>query len=493
MRLASPKLLVVILAFSVGPAPLLAQTKPKQPAPPAKTPATTEKTPAATPKLGTSAISGVVLDSLNGRYLRGADVIIQGAKVSLLTDSLGRFRIDSLPAGTYQIGVFHPMLDTLGISLASQPFHVGPDSSSFVLLSVPSAATIIRRTCPVRGFRPMGTSAVIGHVTDPESLQPVPGAEVSIAWVQLEVSKEIGVRRTPRVIRDSTDEHGQYRLCGLPNAMHATVQARKAGAVTAEIPITLGDEDSELFARTLLLSRADSGAKTGKAIVSGRVVLEGSPTLAGSRVEVVGTDVVTLTNEKGEFTIKNLPSGSHMLLARHLGFGAETAPVDLSSLQPQKVTMKLPKYVATIDPVVVTAKRAASLDKVGFSQRQRSGQGFYLGPDQIQSIHPQQLTDILTRVPSLRITYGPNGNDVTSSRGTNSLSGGGQCVQFYVDDMPWQSASPGDVNNFLNATEVVGVEVYAGPGVPAQYSRGMQDCTTVVIWTKFKIRDLSTK
>jgi hypothetical protein len=88
--------------------------------------------------------------------------------------------------------------------------------------------------------------------------------------------------------------------------------------------------------------------------VSGRVVLEGSPTLAGSRVEVVGTDVVTLTNEKGEFTLKNLPSGSHMLLARHLGFGAETAQVDLSSLQPQKVTMKLPKYVATIDPVVVT-------------------------------------------------------------------------------------------------------------------------------------------
>jgi hypothetical protein len=223
------------------------------------------------------------------------------------------------------------------------------------------------------------------------------------------------------------------------------------------------------------------------------VVLEGAATNAGSRVEVVGTDVVTLTNEKGEFTIRNLPSGSHILLARHLGFGAETAPVDLSSLQPQKVTMKLPKYVATIDPVVGTAKRVASLDKVGFSQRQRSGQGFYLGPDQIQSMHPQQLTDILTRVPSLRVTYGPNGNEVTSSRGTTSLSGAGACVQFYVDDMPWQSATPGDVNNFLNANEVVGVEVYSGPGVPAQYSRAMQDCTTVVIWTKFKIRDLPTK
>lgn len=476
MRLARPLSLVAALAVSTGGAPLLAQQK-------------TTPAPGSAAKTGTATIAGVVVDSLNGRYLRGADVIIEGAKRSLVTDSLGKFRIDSLPPGTYQVGVFDPLLDTLGISLASRPFHVGPDSSSFVLLAVPSATTIIRGACPVRGFRPQGTSAVIGHVTDPESLQPVAGAEVSIAWIQLEVSKLVGVRRTPRVIRDSTDERGAYALCGLPNSMQATLQARKGGAVTAEIPISLGDQESELFARTMLLSRADSGAKTGNAIVSGRVVLEGAPSNAGSRVEVVGTDVVTLTNEKGEFTMKSLPSGSQVLLARHLGFGAATVPVDLSSHEPKQVTIKLPKFVAFMDPVVVTARRAASLDKVGFTMRKRSGTGYYLGPDQIQSMHPNDLTDILRRVPGLRVNYGPNGDEITSSRGTTSLTGGAGCVQYYVDDMPWQSAMPGDVNNFVNANEVVGVEVYAGPGAPAQYVRGMQDCTTVVIWTKFKIRD----
>jgi CarboxypepD_reg-like domain/TonB-dependent Receptor Plug Domain len=224
--------------------------------------------------------------------------------------------------------------------------------------------------------------------------------------------------------------------------------------------------------------------------VSGRVVLEGAPSNAGSRVEVVGTDVVTLTNERGEFTMKNLPSGTQVLLARHLGFGAETVPVDLSSHEPKQVTIKLPKFVATMDPVVVTARRAANLDKVGFNMRQKSGMGYYLGPNQLKSMHPNDLTDILRRVPGLRVNYGPNGDEITSSRGTTSLSGGGGCVQYYVDDMPWQSAMPGDVNSFVNANEVVGIEVYAGPGTPAQYSRAMQDCTTVVIWTRFKIRDL---
>ena len=476
MRLLESFVIVAALTASSIGGPLSAQQK-------------TTPAPGPAGKAGMALISGIVIDSLNGRFLRGADVIIEGAKKSLLTDSLGRFRVDSLPPGTYQVGVFHPLLDTLGISLASQPFHVGPDSSSFILLAVPSAATIIHKACPVRGFRPQGTSAVIGHVTDPESLQPVPGAEVSIAWVQLEVSKEVGVRKTPRVIRDSTDAHGAFALCSLPNAMQATLQARKAGAVTAEIPIALGDQDSELFARTLLLSHADSGAKTGNAVVSGRVILEGAPSNAGSRVEVVGTEVVGLTNEKGEFTIRNLPSGTHVLLARHLGFGAETVPVDLSSREPKQVTIKLPKFVAVIDPVIVTAKRVASLDKVGFSQRQKSGMGYYIGPDQLRNIHANQLTDILRRVPSLRVVSGPEGDVVTSSRGTTSLSGGGSCVQYFVDDMPWTSAMPGDINNFVNSNEVVGVEVYAGPGTPAQYSRGMQDCTTVVLWTKFKIRD----
>ena len=448
----------------------------------------TTPAPAPAAKRGTGVIAGVVVDSLNGRFLRGADVMIEGAKVQLLTDSVGRFRIDSLAPGTYQVGVFHPLLDTLGISLASQPFHIGPDSVSFVFLAVPSATTIIRGACPKPGFRPQGTSAVIGHVTDPESLAAVGGAEVSIAWVQIDASKEIGVRRTPRVIRDSTDAHGTFALCWLPNSMQATLQARKAGAVTAEIPISLGDQESELFARTLLLSPVDSGSKTGKAAVSGRVVLEGAPSNAGSRVEVVGTDVVVLTNEKGEFTLRNLPSGTHVLLARHLGFGAATVPVDLSSHDAPQVTIKLPKYVAMLDPVLVTARREASLDKVGFSKRQRSGMGYYLGPEQIQAMHPNQLTDILRLVPSLRISSGPQGDEVTSSRGTTSLSGG-SCVQYFVDGMPWQSAQPGDINSFVNGNEVVGVEVYAGPGTPGEYSRGGQDCTTIVLWTKFKIRD----
>jgi hypothetical protein len=438
-------------------------------------------------KPGTGQIIGMVLDSLNGTYLSGADVIIQGAKVTLVTDSLGRFRVDSLAAGNYQVGVFHPLLDTLGISLATRPFRVGADSVTSVVLSVPSAATIIRGQCPVRP-RAQGTSAVIGHVTDPETLQPVAGAEVSIAWTQIEASRESGIHRSPRLVYDSTDAAGKFRICGLPNSMQATLQARRGGSVTAEIPITIGDAETELFARTLLLSKADSTTKVGNATVSGRVVLENGPSNAGSRVEVVGTGVVVLTNEKGEFTLKNLPSGSQVLLARHLGWGANAVPVDLSSREPKQVTIKLAKYIAVIEPVVVTARRQAGLDKVGFTQRKKSGAGYYLDPEQIQRMRPTVLTDILRQVPGLRVSYTNEGETVQSSRGVSSLAASG-CVRYFVDGMEWQSAQPGDINQFVNGSEIVGAEIYQGTTAPAQYSRGMGDCTTIVLWTRQTIRD----
>ena len=444
--------------------------------------------PPAEAKTGKATIVGIAIDSLNADYLVGAEVVVQGANVSKFTDSLGRFRVDSLTPGTYQVGIFHPLLDTLGVSLATQPFHVGADSVSLVTLSVPSAPTLIARSCTARP-RSQGSSAVIGQVVDPETLQPVQGADVSIAWTEIEVSKEFGVRQSPRVLRDSTDAIGRFSLCGLPSSLEASLKARRGNSVTAEVPIALGDAPVELFARTLLLSAADSGTKSGNAVLSGRVILEGNAPGGGSRVEVHGTDAVTTTNEKGEFTLKNLPSGSHVVVARHLGYAADAVPVDLSSREAKSVTIKLPKFVNVMDPVLVTARRTAALDRVGFARRQRMGQGRYIGPEQLARMRPNRVTDVLRQVPGLRVINGPQGEIIESTRGTGSVLGG-SCVQFYVDEMRWQTMEPGDVNSFISGHEIVAIEVYQGSATPAQYvAPGRGNCTTILLWTRMRIPD----
>jgi hypothetical protein len=465
-----PRLLMAAALLAFAPA-LRGQDNPAPP-PPGVT------------RTGKAKIVGVVVDSLHGRFLSGAEVVIEGANTNktVQTDSLGKFGIDSLAPGNYQVGVFHPLLDTLDVDILTRPFHIGPDSASVVVLAVPSAPTLISRACPVRPGAP-GSSAVIGHVNDPETLKPIAGAEVSVAWIEIQASKELGIRQTPHLVRDSTDKSGAFRICGLPSSLTASLQARRGSAITGEIPIELGDRPPQLFARILSLSSTDSLARTGTASVSGVVVLEGSTTNAGSRVELVGTDIIAMTDDKGEFTMRNLPSGSKVLLARHLGFGAETVPVDLSSRQAQRVTIKLPKFVAVMDPVLVTARRTAALDKVGFNQRRKSGAGYFLGPDRLRNMHVNSPADILRQVPGLRVTYTPEGEVVSSSRGS-----GDECVQYWVDDMPWLSLQPGDVNHFVSGNEVVAVEVYQDVNTPAQYQRSMSGCTTIVFWTRFKIR-----
>jgi hypothetical protein len=431
---------------------------------------------------GKARILGAVIDSLNGGTLAGAEVLVEGARASAFTDSSGKFELDDLPPGMFQLGVFHPLLDTLSLSILTRPFHVGPDSTVVVVMSVPSAATIIHERCPTTQSA-SGTSAVIGHVTDPESLRPVEGAEVSISWVDLEVSKSVGIRHTPHLVRATTDKLGEYRFCGLPNAMQATLQARHGTAATAVIPIALGDRPVELGARTLLLASVDSTTKTGNASVSGVVLLADGAASAGSRVELVGTPAVVLTNARGEFSMRNLPSGSRILLARHVGYSPQIASVDLSSHEQPHITMKLPKYVSVMDPVLVLARHTAALDKVGFNVRRKSANGYFIGPERLQHLHPMYITDALRMVPGLRIVRGQWGDAVESSHNI----GGDDCVQYYVDDMQYTEIEPGDVNSFISGGEIVAIEVYQGGMAPAQYMRAASNCTTIVMWTRFKV------
>src|SRR3954471_13837245 len=435
----------------------------------------TNPTPASPsgPKTGKAQILGVVIDSLNGGFLDHASILIDGMQVTAETDSLGRFAFDSLPPGTFQLGVFHPRLDTLDLQILTKPFHVAADSVVGVIIAVPSAATIIRDRCSSpRG--PSGASALVGDVRDPETLRPVAGAEVSIAWTEITVSKQVGIEHTPHLIRDTTDKTGAFHLCGLPSSMLGTLQARRGASVTAEIPARIGDRPVALAARTILLASTDSTVRTGNATVAGVVTMEGGTPSVGSRVELMGTGLTTLTDAKGEFAIRNAPSGSRMLLTRHVGFSAEATPVDLSSHEEQRVAINLTKFVPIMDPVLVTARRNYALDKVGFGQRRKSGAGYFMGPERLVQLHPHLATDVLRMVPGLRTFRTESGDEGVES--THDITNG--CVDFYIDGVPFLETEPGELNHFVNGGEISAVEVYQSGLAPAQYALHAGSCTT---------------
>ncbi len=432
----------------------------------------------------TSSIVGIAIDSLHMRGLSGAEVMVDGISKTAITDSLGRFRFDSIAPGRYQVGIFHPLLDSLGISLATAPFALGPDSTSIIRVAVPSAATLIAQTCKARP-RQFGHSAIFGRLMDPDTFEPIAGAEVSVAWTEYEVSKVVGIRQTPRLVKDSTDQSGAFSLCGLPPELDARLQANYHGAMTADVPIATAASDGDVIIRPLYVSPTDTAAiKSGKAVVNGRVTFAGGQPAPGSRVEIVGSTAVALTNEAGDFSLANAPTGTQLLLVRHLGYTPEAVAVDLNSREAKKVAIKLQKYIPTMDPVLVTARREKAMETVGFTQRQRSGLGRYLTAEDIAKRNPFNLTDVLRTIPGLTVRYNGQGEaEVTSTRGS-SMSGG-SCVSYVVDGFRWNG---GGVDQFVMPQEVAGIEVYQGANVPAEFATPLGgDCTTIVIWTKMKV------
>lgn len=505
------------LALVAGGLPAQQRTPPKK-APvkaPAKTP-TSKKADSATvapkadttpppPRIPIGSITGTVFDSLHGIPLEAATVSIEGTDRLSLTTVKGIFRLDSIPPGTHRLKVDHIVLDSLGIAMVTAPFDIKDGDASAMQLSIPSAATLVEVSCPP-ARRNLGPGAVIGRLLDADTDQPVEGARVSVAW--LEMSLNAGLRKIPRVREALSGGDGVYRICGLPANFEGTLQAIMKGVTTSEVRVKA--EGTPLVVQGLKIGNAntvvasnDSAAlrrqkeaatgptfsaarlQTGNAVLTGRVINASGGPVVGARVDVIGTPGATLTKENGEFMIANLPSGTQSVVVRQIGFAPEERSVDLSTRAPAKVNVTMARPATVLNTIVVKADREVGLERIGFTQRKKVGGGYHLDGDDIMKRAPNMLTDLFRSIPGLRVVPSGNGMDYTVE---SSRQVSGSCVKYFVDGAPFEAVFPGDVDRILPPNEIAAVEVYNGISVPAQFqAAGQSSCAAIVLWSKTRV------
>ena len=454
--------------------------------------------PAPAPAAGAriAALHGVVTDSLHGSVLVGALVRVDNSTHEGFTDSLGRYRIDSIPEGMHRLVVVHPLLDTLGISLVTPPLTLAAADSKVIDLAVPSGETLVSLMCTA-ARRALGPAALVGFVRDADTETPAEGAKVSLLWYE---SDPLGLKKTPRVREAQIGKDGRYRICGLPATMSGKLQVFRGGVQTGEVPVDLGGTSgTDLLAmrsmsisstaQVVAQSPTDTGAKVAKVIrgrarVTGKVLNKYGQPIVGARVELQNSGAATKTRANGEFTLDSLPSGTQTLEIRQLGFAPTEVAVELTQMTPQSVTVKMTDYVPVLSAMRVEAARERGLSDVGFADRKRAGMGYYLDSDQLKNRQTTQFSDMLRTVPGIRVQPAGDGtNVITSSRDPT-----GGCVTFYVDGAPWQQMTPGDLDTYVRPEEVAALEVYNGSMTPAQFQQaGMSGCTTIVIWTERRI------
>ena len=499
-RLAAPAVGALLLALPLAAqrptprAPISAA--PAKPAPAIKPAPATKPAVPAPPTTGL--LQGIAVDSLHGEPLIGALISVEGTARIGMSDSLGRFLIDSLAPGTYRVLVDHPMLDTLGISLVTPPMAIGAGELTRTVIAVPTGEFLVNLFCPA-ARRALGPGALVGRVREPDSDSAAVGARVSLVWYDPDppgLPSNLRVSKKPPRVREATvGADGTYRLCGLPEQYGAKLQAqRKDGGATAEVPVT---QDGGLLALRSMsvaaLPVASAGEDSagaprpqprGSARVFGKVVNRNGAPVVGARVGLMGTSAATLTRTNGDFVLDSLPAGTQALVVRQIGYRPTEVAIDLSSRAPSRVTVQLGAFVPELSPVEVVSRRDDGLQKVGFLDRKRnSAGGYFLGPEQLDKRNALKFSDILRATPGIRVSESNGQATITSSRSTQ----GNGCVTMFVDGSQWQQIAPGDLDSFVQPNEVAAIEVYSGAAVPAQFATPGQSCAAVVVWTKTRV------
>ena len=447
---------------------------------------------------GSGRIEGTVTDSVHARPLASAHVVAVGTgsrsevRREATSDSAGRYRIDSLPAGHYAVGLESPLLDSLEITLSPREASVAPVLAAHVDLAMPPAAKLRAAVCPGVSLS-KETGVVYGHVVSAETEGPLADVVVALQWRELALwdssdKKTLRPVASARMASVTTDGGGWYRACGVPTGMWVSIQLQREGRV-GPVLRTVVDDTLGIAIHHLSFSAAtarDSGdvvdsksiaTLTGTATLTGVVRGPAETPIPSAQVHVLGARSTGVTDADGKYTLSDLPAGTHELEVRRLGYGVADTWVELRSGATASGDVRMQRVV-TLDSIRVVAVATRYKE---FAQHQKLALGGrFLGPDDIRRRHVARTSDIIRSMPGFTVE-----NSRSGRTRVYSLGFGRRCVvNVALDGFSGWSDDPDAFSvDDVNPRDVGAIELYQGGGAGGspEYDHG---CGTIVIWTK---------
>jgi hypothetical protein len=498
---------------------------------------------------GPAAVTGLVRDSLGspgGAAFAGAAVHLVPAGTPgapgqvAVTDSAGRFRLDSVAPGRYLAGFLHPRLDSLGLEAPTRVVEVGPGAAEVRAdLALPGAPALAAAVCGARGG---ATGVLLGRVLDAERGEPVSGGAVVVRWGEVVLNRR-GVRRAVEERRGTVGPGGRYAVCGVPAGDDVTVQAvatlatRATGttagpapgdsAVSGVVDVRLPPEAPWLYrellvdlrvaawpptttaASTVVPPPADPAplpvppgtpaggapAARGTAALAGRVRDRDGRPLAGARVVVrtrtawgdpvspggveAASDALAVTGADGAYRLAGLPAGTRAVAVFALGHTPARAAADLRPGRVTAADFTAGPRVVTLDAVRVSASRVNPASE--FARHRRRGFGYFSDPDAIARRRPNSVADVLVGAPGLHVAGTARGRPIMRGRL-------GCAPTLFVDGARVADGDSSDLDSHVPLRYVGAVEVYPSAfDAPAQYG-GWSSCAVVLLWTKRALR-----
>jgi TonB-linked SusC/RagA family outer membrane protein len=242
------------------------------------------------------------------------------------------------------------------------------------------------------------------------------------------------------------------------------------------LPFLYGSATACFFA-LLLLVTPGLRAQSVSSSLSGKVLDENGKALAGAAVTIKGLSKGTLTNNDGEFTLKDVKTDATLLISFQ---GYETAAVDIQGRT--AVTVSLKPDINKLNDVLV----------VGYGTQRKVATTGSIASVKAADITQTPVTNVAqglaARVAGVQITQNnaaPGGNISVRIRGTNSINGSSEPLYIVDGIQISNSGSVTDVSplSTINPNDIESVEILKDASATAIYgARGANG--VVLISTK---------
>lgn len=442
-------------------------------------------------------VSGSVYDSIGRTPLAGATVRIvrvdnPAVGRTATADIYGRFRYDTVGAGSWLATFLHPALDSLRLEPGIVRLDINEPGELVLPLTTPSARTLARSGCRAPLADDMGV--IVGEVRRAADDAPLADASVEVEWPEWVLQKGRMVtdirRRSAR-----TDSSGRYTLCGAPNGNTLRGVAWLGADTTGALEIATPDAgytvlDFAIAPIERVSVRIDSTSamtatvRRGNAIVRGRVTTLDRRPLPNAIVRVLGSGTQARTNAAGEYAIVDAGGGTQTLEARAIGYAPIRRPVRLGQGTPVSVDLQLALQRVQLDTVRVLAGKTLTPELRAIERRWRSGTGTVMDGNFVRERSTTFVTDALRGIGGVTIRQVGGFGQAILLRSSN----GTECqAQIIVDGLPVPPSQVASVtlDEFARREDIAAIEVYPRPSqVPAEFTSMATGCGVVVVWTK---------
>ena len=225
----------------------------------------------------------------------------------------------------------------------------------------------------------------------------------------------------------------------------------------------------------LLLGASQSLAQQG--VVRGRIIDKAAMRpLAEAEVVLTEAGRTIRADSAGRFEFRGVRSGNVTLRIRALGYASQIVAFALDDGDQVERVVSLEPGVQTLEGVDVTAAPSSGYRLAGFERRSQTGRGQYLDEAQIKELGAHTVPETLRSLRGVLFECGGGaGCYVRMARAPM------RCMPEWIVDNQLMN----DFGPLTPIRDVVGIEVYSGPGdVAGEFAGRNSGCGVIVLWTR---------